>query len=268
MAAEPQAKRPKLDGDAVEERATALRSLLGDVRCILWDMDGVLIDTSNSYCRAVVETAEAFLGTKCPPGIVSQFKNRGGYNNDWVCTKGIIDELGEGKVSVTLDEVTARFQKAYKGDDYSGYIATEPTPLDSGLLEKLGAKYSMALATGRPEDEALWTLRKHKWDKVLSVVVGMESQGDKGKPHPFPLEEAVRQLKAASPDLASAPHAPPAQMCYLGDTGDDMRAARAAGMLAIGVVAPGHDFAADKAVLEAGGAHLVLASPNELAALL
>lgn len=251
-----------------EERAATLSSLLADTRCVLWDMDGVLIDVSNSYRRAVVETAEAFLGTKCPPGIVQQFKVRGGYNNDWVCTKGIIDELGEGKVTATLAEVTARFQKAYKGDDYDGYIATEPAALDGALLEKLGAKYSMALATGRPQDEALWTLRKHGWDRLLPVVVGMEQQGDKGKPHPFPLEEAVRQLKAASPDPGSAPHAPPAQMCYLGDTGDDMRAARSAGMLAVGVVAPGHDFAADKAVLEAAGAQLVLASPNELAALL
>jgi HAD superfamily phosphatase len=249
-------------------RADALRAQCASLRCILWDMDGVLIDVGASYRRAVVETAASFLGKECPPGIVTKFKNRGGYNNDWVCTKGIIDELGEGRVQVTLAEVTERFQKLYKGDNYSGYIATEPAAVDSALLAKLSAKYSMACATGRPRDEAMWTLRRHGWTEHIPVVVGMEQQGEQGKPHPFPLQEAVRQLRAVSTDADSAPYAPPAQMCYLGDTGDDMRAARAAGMIAIGCVAPNHDFEADQRTLEDAGAQLVLASPNELAVLL
>ena len=77
--------------------------------------------------------------------------------------------------------------------------------------------------------------------------------------HRYPLLLGVQQLGTGAP-LSS--------MCYLGDTGDDMRAARAAGMVAVGVVAPGHDYEADRRVLEAAGAQIVLGSPNELGCLL
>ena len=98
------------------------------------------------------------------------------------------------------------------------------------------------------------------WQAHLPVVVAMEQQGDKGKPHPFPLTHAA--------GLLGLDAVPKSRMAYLGDTGDDMRAARAAGMVASGVGAPGHDFAADKRVLEAAGAQIVLGSPKELAALI
>lgn len=247
-------------GAAARARAVRLRSLLSEVRFVLWDMDGVLVDVSQSYRRAIVETAERFLGKPVPPGLVQDFKNRGGYNNDWVLTKGIIDELGG---QCEYDEVVARFQELYKGasGQFDGYIATEPPAMSAELLGRLGVKYGMALVTGRPEAEAKFTLARHGWDKHLRVAVCMEQQGARGKPDPYPLRLAVEQLGNAAKSTM------PQRMAYVGDTGDDMRAARAAGFVAVGCVAPHHDFEADKAVLEAAGAHIVLASCAELGAL-
>lgn len=224
-------------------------------------MDGVLVDVSGSYRRAIIETAERFLGKPVPPGLVQDFKNRGGYNNDWVLTKGIVDELGG---VCEYEEVVAAFQELYVGraGQFDGYIASEPPVMSADLLRRLGGKFGMALVTGRPEAEAKFTLRRHGWDEQLTVAVCMEQQGTRGKPDPHPLKLAVSQMGNAAKSTK------PQRMAYVGDTGDDMRAARAAGFLAVGCVAPHHEFQTDEAVLIKAGAHIVVGSCHELAALL
>jgi len=83
----------------------------------------------------------------------------------------------------------------------------------------------------------------------------MEAQEGKGKPDPFPLTKAM-SLLAVPVD--------PARAVYVGDTGDDMVAARAAGMYAVGVVPPYLDFEAHGKVLRDCGAHEVLRHPDEI----
>jgi HAD superfamily phosphatase len=221
---------------------------------VLWDMDGVLVNVSGSYRKAIEDTAEAITGKPVPPGTVQRFKNMGGYNNDWKLCAAIIAEAG---VTIAYDDVIEAFQKRYKGENWDGLIASEPAIIDGaktlGALAEAG--YATALVTGRPDDEARWTLARFGWDKFLPIVVGMEAQEGKGKPDPFPLTKAM-SLLAVPVD--------PARAVYVGDTGDDMVAARAAGMYAVGVVPPYIDFEAHSKVLRDCGAHEVLRHPDEI----
>ena len=67
---------------------------------LIFDIDGVLIDVSESYRRAIRQTAQIYLeqviGLKpCEGELVSQedvtaFKLAGGFNNDWDLTTGIV----------------------------------------------------------------------------------------------------------------------------------------------------------------------------------
>ncbi len=50
------------------------------------DIDGVLVDVSSSYRRAVVETVRRVHGETIDRAAVQQFKQAGGFNNDWELT--------------------------------------------------------------------------------------------------------------------------------------------------------------------------------------
>lgn len=239
-------------------RQRVLRWLYGKFDVILWDMDGVLVDVSGSYRRAIEATAEEFIGHPVPPGTVQRFKDMGGYNNDWKLTAAVIKEAG---VDAPYDAIVDAFQGRYRGSNFDGLIATEPALINgTAIFSRMrDAGVVMGLVTGRPDAEARWTLRRFGWDAFMRVVVAMEAQEGRGKPDPFPLTKALEQI---------APRANLKRVAYVGDTGDDMKAARAAGMFAIGVVPPYLNFQDHSAVLVEAGADVVLPSPNLVPALL
>jgi HAD superfamily hydrolase (TIGR01548 family) len=61
-----------------------------DVDAIVLDIDGVLVDVADSYRRAIVETVERVAGEAISDGDIQQFKNAGGFNNDWELTDGAV----------------------------------------------------------------------------------------------------------------------------------------------------------------------------------
>ena len=51
---------------------------------LIFDMDGVLVDTRNSYCKLLVDCYNYFSGdTITYEKDVIPIKQSGGYNNDW-----------------------------------------------------------------------------------------------------------------------------------------------------------------------------------------
>jgi len=57
-----------------------------NVDAVVLDIDGVLVDVSASYRRAVVETVERVHGETVDREAVQAFKEAGGFNNDWELT--------------------------------------------------------------------------------------------------------------------------------------------------------------------------------------
>ena len=217
-------------------------------------MDGVLVDVSGSFRRAITETVAHFTGAEPAPGAIQAKKDQGGFNNDWVLSHTLIREAGQ---DTPFEAVKAHFQSIYTGQDYDGLITTEPPFIRTDTLEALAERVGLALVTGRPEADAEWTLRRHGWDRLIPIVIGMGTQGDRGKPDPYGLHLALEAL-GASPDAA----------LFAGDTVDDMRAACAAGCVGVGVVPPGHPFESHSQTLRGAGAATVLATPDDLPGLL
>ena len=220
------------------------------LHAILLDMDGVLVDVSGSFRRAITETVERFTGAPPAPGAIQAKKDAGGFNNDWVLSHALVREAG---VEAAFEDVKAHFQSLYTGENYDGLITTEPAFIRTETLAALADRYRLALVTGRPEADAEWTLRRFGWDRHIPVVIGMGKQGDRGKPDPYGLRLALDAI-GAEPEAA----------LFAGDTVDDVRAAIAAGCHAVGVVPPGHDVEAHRATLLAAGAETVLTSPDAL----
>jgi HAD superfamily phosphatase len=100
------------------------------------------------------------------------------------------------------------------------------------------------------------------WSSYFPIVLGKEKQGDRTKPDPFPLNHTLTMLAAVGRDVDAS------EAAYVGDSVDDMKAARAANMWAIGVVPPYLNANEHASVLDDAGAHTVLDTPNDLPAVL
>lgn len=228
-----------------------------EVRALFFDMDGVLVDVSRSYRRAVQETTEEFTGWKPLPEDIQRYKNLGGFNDDWRLTQALIETRG---ARVPLEQVVDAFQKRYRGDAWNGFIAQEPALMQRDTLERLGAGgRPMGVVTGRPEAEAAWTVRRFGWEAYFPWIVAKEQQENRLKPDPFPLQRALALLDAAGLGV------PPEAAAYVGDSVDDMACARDAGARAIGFIPP---YVADKTemawLLREQGADVVIDDLNAL----
>ena len=59
------------------------------VDAVVLDVDGVLVDVADSYRRAVVESVERVYGETVEKAAIQQFKDAGGFNDDWELTYAI-----------------------------------------------------------------------------------------------------------------------------------------------------------------------------------
>ncbi len=227
-----------------------------NLKALFFDIDGVLVDVSRSYRRAIEETVGHFTGRQIVPGTVQRYKNQGGFNDDWKLTHAIITDTS---MNVPLSRVIDEFQRRYRGAHWDGFIAEEPALIRTRVLDKLASRGAvMGVITGRPEAEAEWTLDRFGWKRYFPLVVAKEKQEGREKPHPFPLQHALAILAAVGRRTR------PEEALYIGDSVDDMEAARAAGFYALGVVPPYVEREAHARLLRARGAHLVIDDPNKL----
>lgn len=192
---------------------------------IVFDMDGVLAEVTESYRESIVQTVRHFTGKTIERDLIQDYKNRGGWNNDWALSQKIIADLGLDLAYATVVEQFNVFFLGSKGDG-QGLILREswfPTP---GLLERLGKRYELSIFSGRIRFEADLTLRRFaptiRFDPTLYA-----DELSAGKPAPDGLLEIQRRR-------------PESKLWYIGDTVDDARCARAAGVPFIGVAAHTH----------------------------
>lgn len=232
------ALRITLPGDeaAFDRLSRSIRSALRP-EAILFDMDGVLADVSGSYREAIVRTASVF-GVTVSADDVRRAKAEGNANSDWGLTQRLLRSRG---LSVELGDVTEIFQRVYLGTGgRPGLRERECLIPDRGLLQRLAGRFRLGIVTGRPRAEAEWFLSRAGIADFFQVVVCMED--GPAKPSPEPVRRAMDLLGVQSAWL-------------VGDTVDDVRAARSAGALPIGI-APPEDAGAGE-VLRSDGAVVI-----------
>ena len=227
-----------------------------ELKALLFDMDGVLVDVSRSYRCAIEETVLHFTGRKIQSNTVQRYKNLGGFNDDWKLTHAIITDSG---MEVPLARVVEEFQRRYRGENWGGFIAEEPPLIKTRTLDKLARGGPiLGIVTGRPEAEARWTLDRLGWKRYFPLLVAKEKQERRGKPDPFALQHALGILDAAGLNVK------PDSTIHIGDSVDDMQAARTAGMWVIGMVPAYLDRQAHAQLLRERGAHLIIHDPDTL----
>lgn len=203
-------------------------------------MDGVLIDTSNSYDKCVLATVKQLSGQDISIESVESLRKQGGFNNDWILSKRLLDDLG---TNVALEEVTSVFQDFYLGKNNDGLITNEILLISSELTLTINQSTTscFAIITGRPRMEAkagqlLTSLTQLELISLDDVVIG--------KPSPEGIQKLQNKYSSSS------------WMC--GDNPDDMQAAVRSNSLAIGIGNNKTDS------LYKAGADIVLNNINEL----
>ena len=224
--------------------------LLSRPEAVLFDMDGVLADVSGSYRRVIVEVCAAF-GVAISPGAVVAAKVAGDANDDYKVTEQLLLQAG---VDVDTDDVQRRFDALYWGSGQRpGLRSNEHLIADRSMLERLTGEYELAIVTGRPRADAEAFLSEQRISHLFKALAAREDAPS--KPSPAPVTLVLKTLGTPSAWL-------------VGDTPDDMRAARGAGAVPVGVIAPGDDQILMRSALVDSGALTVLDSINEIGGLL
>jgi len=215
---------------------------------LVFDMDGVLVDVTQSYRETIARTVERFTGASVTPERIQEYKNEGGWNDDWKLSHHIVTSAG---VDVPFDEVKAYFQKLFLGDGSDGLMLREKWVARPGTLERLNQGFQFALFTGRPAAEARMTLERFAPRIEFAPIVGMYEVKNQ-KPAP----DGLLQIRSSNPGR---------NLYYVGDTVDDAQCAQAAEVPFVGIAAPSNPLYLDLVFLfQAAGAYAIVDDINYL----
>ena len=190
---------------------------------IVFDMDGVLTEVSESYREAIVQTVKHFTGQQITRDLIQQYKNAGGWNNDWALSQKIAKDLG---VEVDYGDVVSAFNARFLGQNGDGLIRRETWFPQDGLLDRLLEAYELAIFTGRLRYEADISLNRFAPGVRFHPIICSDDVAN-GKPSPDGLH-AIQRMR------------PGRKLIFVGDTVDDARSASAAGVPFIGIAAATH----------------------------
>lgn len=231
------------------EQAKLILDALKSRELIVFDIDGVIIDTRNSYRMAIKSTYEHFAAKEITFEDIQEAKNLGGLNNDWDLTEFLLKQSG---LNIAKQEIIDKFQELYWGNNGDGFILNEEILIKPETFKKLSKKYDLAIFTGRPKIEAEFVLKRWGLDNLFAPVITMDDlPEDCQKPHPMGLNNIISVIN-------------PLDTYYLGDTPDDMIAAKGAGVKGIGVLPPQDKTQNLKDKLVAEGAFQVINNTEDI----
>ncbi len=192
-------------------------ALKPDLLCI--DMDGVLIDTSQSYDIAISKTVLSLTDKEISKDEATALRASGGFNNDWELTAELIRQAG---AQTSFEKVKTEFQRFYLGDiENQGLCESERPIIESKFSAKLfsGKNIKTAIVTGRPKYEALQGMQLLN---IKNTILISDDDVKNSKPEPEGINKAKQYFQTNFSWM-------------LGDTPDDIEAAKKSGSLAIGV---------------------------------
>jgi HAD superfamily phosphatase len=215
---------------------------------IVFDMDGVLTEVSESYREAIVQTVAHFTGQQISRDLIQEYKNQGGWNNDWALSQKIAADLGK---DIEYGDVVSAFNERFLGQNGDGLIRRERWFPQVGLLERLMNSYELAIFTGRLRYEADISLSRFAAELRFHPIICSDDVVN-GKPAPDGLH-SIQRMK------------PGRKLIYVGDTVDDARSASAAGVPFIGIAAESHSRRSDLVKLfEQENAIAIIENINEI----
>ena len=193
---------------------------------ILFDIDGVIRDVTNSYRLSVRKTVLKFCDWEPSTYDIDQLKNEGIWNNDWDLTLELIKRfIDKNKLSIkppSRKNVINNFEKLYFGcnpiEDYSnwtGFIKNEKLLIDKNFFDFLTLnKIKWGFVSGAEKPSAKFIL-ENRLKLNDPPLIAMDDAPDKPMPDGF-LKLAKKLL---GEDFCN--NCPP--VAYVGDTIADIK---------------------------------------------
>ena len=174
---------------------------------ILFDWDGTLIDSYSAGYRASITVLKHF-------GIdVDREQFLATYSPNWYDS---YEKLGLPRSE--WENADQMWRRTYRQQ------VSEPFPFVKTLLTRLReADRTLGLVTSGDRDRVLRELENHALTDFFTVVVCFEDTEEK-KPHPAPLQRALRELRIE-----------PEQAVFVGDRPEDIEMGRKVGSFTVGV---------------------------------
>jgi HAD superfamily hydrolase (TIGR01548 family) len=217
---------------------------------IIFDVDGVLVDTRGSFQRTTLETVKFFTGKRVTRRELHRWKNRPGFNDDWKLSTAWVKALGR---NIEYEEVKRKFVELYWGENGKGNVAQEKWLLSASSLRRLSKLAELNIFTGRIRRELDYTLDRWSTRDFFRNIVSVESVN---RPKPAP-DGLLQILDGRDPSSA----------LYVGDNVDDALAAQAARMPFVGVLPRGSEERRQRgSLLRKLGALTILSDVKELEA--
>jgi HAD superfamily hydrolase (TIGR01509 family) len=176
---------------------------------VLLDWDGTLLNSYNSDMRAYLAMFQAL---KIKWGVAEIERH---YSPNWYRVY---------RAAKVPKKDWARADLLWR----RAYASESPALLPGArsVLRRLRTKYKLGIVTGGSRPRVRRQIRYFEFKEHFSVCVYSEDTLKK-KPHPAPLELALKRL-GADPD----------ECVYVGDAPEDVQMARRAGVHAVGVLGP------------------------------
>ena len=208
---------PRSNKDSSNKESSSSANCSSEFAAYLFDLDGTLVDTAPDIAAALNRQLAPYGLAQIPVALVT----------NWVGTGSaqlIRTEFAHHGMPAAEDTV-ARVLAAYAAD-YARRPVEQSTPYPDAFaavreLANRGAR--LAIVTNKLSAIARNVLRHFGIDDLFAVVIGGDDVA-RGKPDPMALHAACRQLAV---EVSAS--------VMVGDSRNDIRAARAAGMTVIAV---------------------------------
>lgn len=183
--------------------------------CILFDVDGVLVDVSQSYRVAIKEAVRVYTNgrKKVSDEDIRKMKSVEGFNNDWDVSFALafgreIALTKKEKASKEYFELKMIFQEFYLGSELfrkvycregsygcRGLINDERLLIRTETLDALqSAGLRLGIVTSRPRLEALYALKPLIPRYFSEECIVAQEDCEEEKPSPKPLLQAASKM--------------------------------------------------------------------------